>query len=105
MTLRNACNCAVTITGGTETGHAGGTYSHGNGYKLDFAKASGLNSYVTSAFTYIGVRGDGARQYQARSGNIYAVSSESAGFGGPIQLTVLQDEGSHWDVTFYTDGS
>lgn len=35
-TLKSASGCALTITGGTETGHAGGTYSHANGYKLDF---------------------------------------------------------------------
>lgn len=26
ITLKRACGCTVTITGGTETGHAGGTY-------------------------------------------------------------------------------
>lgn len=26
VTLKRACGCTVTITGGTETGHAGGTY-------------------------------------------------------------------------------
>ncbi|KAI1306903.1 hypothetical protein F5Y03DRAFT_131768 [Xylaria venustula] len=83
VTLKGACGCTLTITGGTETGHASGTYSHANGYKFDFAKNSALNSYVTSAFTRIADRGDGYPQWRAASGNIYC------------------DEGNHWDVTFY----
>ncbi|KAH6876596.1 hypothetical protein B0T10DRAFT_197433 [Thelonectria olida] len=86
ITLKKACGCSVTITGGTETGHASGTYSHGTGYKLDFAKASGLNSYITNTFTKIANRGDGYPQWKAASGNIYC------------------DEGNHWDVVFYSNG-
>src|ERR1700761_6467163 len=37
-TLRTASGCAINITGGTETGHASGTYSHWNGYKVDVGK-------------------------------------------------------------------
>ncbi len=86
ITLKNASGCGLTITGGTETGHAGGTYSHANGYKLDFSRTSCLTSWVHNTYTYIGVRSDGAPMYEAASGNIYA------------------DEGNHWDVTFYTCG-
>jgi hypothetical protein len=86
ITLKNASGCGLTITGGTETGHAGGTYSHANGYKLDFSRTSCLTSWVHSTYTYIGVRSDGAPMYEAASGNIYA------------------DEGNHWDVTYYTCG-
>ena len=86
QTLKSATGCALNITGGTETGHAAGTYSHWNGYKLDFGKTSCLTNYVKSAFTYIGLRGDGYPQWQAASGNIYA------------------DEGNHWDVTYYNCG-
>ena len=86
VTLKGASGCALNITGGTETGHASGTYSHWNGYKLDFGKATCLTNYIKSAFSYIGPRGDGAEQWQAASGNIYA------------------DEGNHWDVTFYSCG-
>ena len=86
ITLKNASGCGLTITGGTETGHAGGTYSHANGYKLDFSRTSCLTSWVHGTYTYIGVRSDGAPTYQAASGNVYA------------------DEGHHWDVTFYTCG-
>jgi hypothetical protein len=79
VTLKGACGCTLTITGGTETGHAGGTYSHANGYKLDFSKTSGLSSYVTNTFTRIADRGDGYPQWQAASGNIYCVSATTPG--------------------------
>ena len=86
QTLKSASGCALNITDGTETGHASGTYSHWNGYKLDFSKNSCLNGYVTGNFAYIGVRGDGAPMYQSGSGNVYA------------------DEGNHWDVLYYNCG-
>ncbi|CAG9942062.1 unnamed protein product [Clonostachys rosea f. rosea IK726] len=86
ITLKRACGCEVTVTGGTETGHASGTYSHWNGYKFDFRKGSGIDAYVKNTFTKIANRGDGYPQWKAASGNIYC------------------DEGNHWDVTFYTNG-
>ncbi|MEU5262725.1 hypothetical protein [Amycolatopsis sp. NPDC021455] len=86
ITLKRAGGCAVNITGGTETGHASGTYSHWNGYKVDTAHNSCLDGYIKNNFTYIGLRGDGYPQWQAASGNLYA------------------DEGNHWDITYYTCG-
>ena len=86
ISFKKASHCKITVTGGTETGHAGGTYSHANGYKLDFSRTSCLTSWVHGTYTYIGLRSDGAPMYEAGSGNIYA------------------DEGNHWDVTFYTCG-
>ncbi|WP_436496742.1 hypothetical protein [Actinokineospora sp. HUAS TT18] len=80
-TLKRACGCALNITGGTETGHASGTYSHWNGYKLDFSKYSGIGNYIHNNFTYIG-----GSKWRAASGNIY------------------YDEVNHWDVTFYSCG-
>lgn len=86
-TLKGATGCALTITGGTETGHASGTYSHWNGYKLDFSPTSCLSNYITGTFTNIGPRpGDGAQQYKSGSGNVYA------------------RESNHWDVTYYNCG-
>lgn len=85
-TLRSASGCPLNITGGTEVGHASGTYSHANGYKLDFSLSSCLTSYVTSTFRYVGTRSDGAQLYRSGSGNEYA------------------KEGNHWDVTFFTCG-
>jgi hypothetical protein len=87
ITLHHACgNCTIVITGGTEVGHASGTYSHYNGYKLDIRHYSGIDSYIKGNFSYIGLRGDGAPQWQSGAGNVYA------------------DEGSHWDITFYNCG-
>ncbi len=86
VTLKGASGCALNITGGTEVGHASGTYSHYNGYKLDFSRWTCLSNYVYNHFTYIGVRGDGAPMYQSNAGNVYA------------------DEGNHWDVLFYNCG-
>ncbi|MFJ9135407.1 hypothetical protein ACIRRT_20275 [Streptomyces sp. NPDC102256] len=85
QTLKGASGCALNITGGTETGHASGTYSHWNGYKLDYGKNTCVTNYIHN-FSYIGLRSDGAPQYQSGSGNIYA------------------DEGNHWDVLYYNCG-
>ncbi|MET8411793.1 hypothetical protein ABZV34_27480 [Streptomyces sp. NPDC005195] len=86
QTLKGASGCTLNITGGTKTGHASGTYSHWNGYKLDYGKNSCVTAYINSNFTYIRLRGDGAPQYKSASGNIYA------------------DEGNHWDVLYYNCG-
>ncbi len=86
ITLKNASGCAINITGGPETGHAPGQYSHAAGYKVDTSHNSCLDGYVHSAFTRIADRGDGYPQWQAASGNIYC------------------DEGSHWDITYYSCG-
>ena len=87
ITLHHACGyCTIVITGGTEVGHASGTYSHWNGYKLDIRHYSGVDSYIKGHFSYIGLRGDGAPQWKSASGNIYA------------------DEGSHWDILYYNCG-
>jgi hypothetical protein len=85
-TLKSASGCALNITGGTEVGHAGGTYSHANGYKLDFTHTTCLTSWVHNTYSYQGLRSDGAPLYKAASGNLYA------------------DEGNHWDVTFLSCG-
>ncbi|NUT48530.1 MAG: hypothetical protein HOV94_14660 [Saccharothrix sp.] len=80
-TLKSASGCALNITGGTETGHASGTYSHWNGYKLDFSLGTCLTNYVKSRFTSIG-----GSKWQSGSGNIYYLES------------------NHWDVTYYNCG-
>lgn len=74
ITLKKACGCDVLITGGTETGHASGTYSHANGYKFDFHKNTKLNNYIKNTFTKIGTRGDGYPQWKSAAGNVYCVS-------------------------------
>jgi hypothetical protein len=81
QTLKGASGCSINVTGGTEVGHASGTYSHWNGYKLDISKYSCVGSYITSNFTYIG-----GSKWQSASGNIYF------------------DESNHWDITYYNCG-
>ncbi len=83
ITLKHASGCAINITGGTEVGHASGTYSHYNGYKVDISHNSCIDGYIKNDFTYIGYRGDGYPQWKAASGNLYC------------------DEGNHWDITVY----
>jgi hypothetical protein len=85
-TLKTASGCAINITGGTETGHASGTYSHWNGYKVDVSKYTCVGNYIHNTFTRIANRGDGYPQWKSGAGNIYA------------------DEGSHWDITYYNCG-
>ncbi|CAF1320366.1 unnamed protein product [Rotaria magnacalcarata] len=80
--LKNSSRCQITVTGGTEVGHAAGTLSHYNGYKIDISLNKCINSYITSKFHSIGKRRDGADQYEASSGNVYA------------------KERNHWDITF-----
>jgi hypothetical protein len=83
ITLRNSSGCAINITGGTEVGHASGTYSHYNGYKIDISHNTCNNNYIKNSFTYIGLRGDGYPQWKSAAGNLYC------------------DEGNHWDITYY----
>lgn len=80
--LKRDCKCDITITGGTEgsSGHATGVASHANGYKYDVRLNDALNNYITTTYTDIGKRSDGAQMYKAPDGVIYA------------------REGDHWDV-------
>ncbi|MFB7496745.1 hypothetical protein ACFC09_19015 [Streptomyces sp. NPDC056161] len=82
ITFKKSSHCAVTITGGTETGHASGRYSHWKGYKVDIAPTTCVTSYIKSNFRYVGRRGDGAAMYKSSAGNVYA------------------RESSHWDITY-----
>ncbi|MFB6839090.1 hypothetical protein [Streptomyces sp. NPDC056361] len=81
-TLRTASGCGINVTGGTETGHASGTYSHWNGYKADITHNSCIDSYVKNSFTRISTRSDGSPRWRSAAGNVYA------------------DEGNHWDITY-----
>jgi hypothetical protein len=81
QTLKSASGCAINVTGGTETGHASGTYSHWNGYKLDTSLSTCLNNYIQGNFTSIG-----GSKWESGAGNIY------------------YKEGNHWDITYYNCG-
>ena len=86
ITYKRVSACAVNITGGTEVGHASGTYSHYNGYKVDISRSTCNDNYIRGHYTYTGLRADGYPMYQAASGNVYT------------------NEGSHWDIVYYTCG-
>jgi hypothetical protein len=86
ITLHNYTGCAVNITAGTETGHASGTYSHWNGYKVDISKYTCVSNYIRNTYTYVGYIAGWGYQYRAPSGNLYT------------------DEGNHWDILYYTCG-
>ncbi|MEV0650666.1 hypothetical protein AB0I28_35975 [Phytomonospora sp. NPDC050363] len=85
-TLRSSSGCAINVTGGTETGHSGGTYSHWNGYKLDISKYACVGNYIKAHFTYVGYISGWGYQYRSGAGNLYT------------------DEGNHWDILFYNCG-
>lgn len=78
ITFKRSSKCKVTITGGTETGHASGTYSHWNGYKVDISPTSCVSRYIKRSFSYIG-----GSKWRSSAGNIY------------------YNEGDHWDITYY----
>ncbi|MFD0657288.1 hypothetical protein [Thermocatellispora tengchongensis] len=82
IALKRASRCPIMITGGTETGHAPGTYSHANGYKLDITANRCVTRYITRTFEPHGTRGDGAALYKSPGGDIYAHESD------------------HWDIQF-----
>ncbi|WP_157430320.1 hypothetical protein [Actinomadura macra] len=73
--------CEITVTGGTERGHAGGQYSHGNGYKLDIATGRCVDRAITR-YPSAGVRSDGAKLYRSPAGAVYARESD------------------HWDILY-----
>lgn len=73
--------CEITVTGGTERGHAGGPYSHWNGYKLDIAPTACVDRAIRR-YPPAGVRRDGARLYRSSDGALFA------------------REKDHWDITF-----
>jgi len=81
--IQKGCNCDVIITGGTENGHAPGTYSHSNGYKLDLGMNNPtLNTYVNNQ---IGTSNPTPyKPYKGTDGNTYMYET------GP----------PHWDVCF-----
>jgi hypothetical protein len=82
IAFRNAVGVDLVMTGGTETGHASGKYSHANGYKVDIALNDKVAKYIKDNYTSKGTRSDGAELYEDDAGNEFAL------------------EGNHWDITF-----
>jgi hypothetical protein len=90
MRLKSDCNCAVTVTGGTEVGHAAGEVSHLNGDKADINPNSAVSAFIQdqskSGFVQIANRtSDGAAQYK-----------------DPLSGAVYAREGNHWDISVPT---
>lgn len=84
LTIKDACgDCTVRVTGGTETGHAGGAISHGSGHKIDLDDTPELDNFLKSRLTRDGSRGGshGGERYRDACGNEYV------------------RENSHWDIT------
>ncbi len=98
IALKKACGsgCSVTVTGGSEAGHAAGTYSHGTGYKADLRSAgegTTLTDWIKKNLT------SGA----ARSGDCAGASPTYADSCGN-QYVNEQGNGkcaAHWDITVY----
>jgi len=81
--FKNKSGLSFYITGGTETGHAGGEHSHGSGWKIDISRTDRVSGYIKSNFAPAGVRNsDKAPLYKDGAGNIYALESD------------------HWDIAF-----
>jgi hypothetical protein len=80
--LKRRSGCPIVVTGGTETGHAPGTYSHAAGYKLDIKLSACIDRFITGNYPSHQVRGDGARLYRSPDGDLYA------------------REHDHWDILF-----
>lgn len=90
IAVRNAVcgsnkSCIITLTGGSEPGHASGTYSHGNGYKVDIDDTASVNT-VLNKLTHTSNRGgdNGGPIYTDSCGNQYV------------------HESTHWDITVKT---
>ncbi|MEV6839052.1 peptidoglycan-binding protein [Streptomyces sp. NPDC051133] len=89
IALKKQSGCRIVITGGTEVGHAGGTYSHWNGYKVDVARTSCVTNYIEAHSRKQYKRGDGAWVWRVTSAGKTVID--------------YADEywANHWDITYY----
>ncbi|MGA5039875.1 peptidoglycan-binding domain-containing protein [Streptomyces capoamus] len=89
IALKRQSGCRIVITGGTEVGHAGGTYSHWNGYKVDVARTSCVTEYIEAHSRKQYKRGDGAWVWRVTSAGKTVID--------------YADEywANHWDITYY----
>jgi hypothetical protein len=67
--LRYKSRCDIEVSGGTETGHAGGHFSHANGYKIDILPDECISDHIEGSYRFAGHRGDGAKTYKG-SGDV-----------------------------------
>ncbi|MEU7403902.1 peptidoglycan-binding protein, partial [Streptomyces sp. NPDC044948] len=89
ISLKKKSGCKITITGGTETNHAGGTYSHWNGYKVDISRTPCVTNHIQSHAKKHHKRRDGAWVWRVTSGGKTVVDYADERWA------------NHWDITYY----
>ncbi|MFF0428368.1 peptidoglycan-binding protein [Streptomyces sp. NPDC004520] len=92
IALKKASRCTIVITGGTESGHSAGPYSHAKGYKLDLRtrdEGRCVTNWIKNTQHKGAPRGKDARWY----GTLNGVSAE-------FVYEVPRNGGVHWDITF-----
>lgn len=83
--INQACSgCNVTVTGGTEAGHAGGDRSHSAGYKVDIDDNSSVDRFFEEH-----LQDSGEVRSGAHGGKIYYDSCGNE----------YVRESNHWDIT------
>lgn len=81
LAFQQRSGCPITVSGGTEKGHAHGQYSHANGYKLDIMPGKCVDAFIEGNLHHQGIRGDGARMFRDSTGDTYT-----------------DEHSSHWDL-------
>lgn len=89
--LKNSSGVSgLVITGGTEGGHAAGTYSHANGYKIDLGKNSNASNWNTL---------DSYIKSKIGTSDVQSYKSYSFDLDSGTKVNAYY-EGDHWDLTF-----
>jgi len=90
LSLFNSCEkCDLQISGGTESGHEPGTYSHANGYKLDLTPSADINTAIYNRIvTSCRIPPPTNTSCGGIDGNTYRYEPNQSG------------NGYHWDVCF-----
>ncbi|KAG8791309.1 hypothetical protein FRC12_009584 [Ceratobasidium sp. 428] len=77
IAFKQASHCVTTVTGGTETGHENGQYSHWNGYKVDIHMTNCHTNWIHEHFR--------------KTDNTHWLSGRN----------IYHYEGNHWDITYF----
>ncbi|GAB3660909.1 hypothetical protein GCM10027589_22850 [Actinocorallia lasiicapitis] len=83
VAFKKASKCKITVSGGTERGHATMRFSHGNGYKIDIMPTKCLEKYITKNMRKVSTRSDGSPMYRDEPGRLFA-----------------NEHDTHWDIFF-----
>ncbi|MFF4145963.1 peptidoglycan-binding protein [Streptomyces sp. NPDC001698] len=92
IALKKASGCTITITGGTESGHSNGEYSHAKGYKLDLRtrdEGRCVTNWIKNTQRKGKPRGNDPRWHGTLAGISLEYVYETPKRGGV-----------HWDITF-----